>query len=151
MLTRTSTIGTLLVGGANGRRERAAPPPALAALSASIDALLRTRAPLETGALAAHRLGDTILGYGLPDLGTHDPETPRGRAAIGQAVVAAIRRFEPNLGDVSLAQVRQGPGLSLLIELRGTLRGGVQPQAVSIRAQLDRGRSLTALRCESMR
>jgi predicted component of type VI protein secretion system len=124
---------------------------ALATLSASIAALLRTRAPHEPGALAAQGLGDTILGYGIPDLGAHDPETPRGRAAIGQAVVAAIRRFEPSLGDVSLAQVRQGPGLSLLIELRGTLRGGAQPQAVAIRAQLDRGRSLAALRCETAR
>jgi predicted component of type VI protein secretion system len=150
MLTRTSAIGALLAVRAAGRSEGGASPP-LAALSASIAALLRTRAPHEAEALASRGLGDTILGYGVPDLGAYDPETPRGRAAIGQAVVSAIRRFEPSLGDVSLAQVRQGPGHSLLIELRGTLRGSAQPQAVAIRAQLDRSRSLAAIRCEPLR
>jgi predicted component of type VI protein secretion system len=122
-----------------------------AALSNSLATLLRTRAPYEPQDLHALGLDQSLLGYGLPDLSMHDPETPRGRAAIGQAVAAAIRRCEPRCAEVTLVEVRPAAGLGVTIEIRATLRESRDGPPVAIRAQLDRGRNLSALRCEPAR
>ncbi len=134
--------------GAAAAGSRHASAAAMTALSASIATLLRTRAPYEPETLARQGLADSILGYGMPDLGMHDPETPRGRAAIGNAVLSAIRRCEPRLDNVLLLNVRLAPSLALVVELRASLRGAQAARPLAIRAQLDRGRNLTNLRCE---
>lgn len=76
------------------------PQQMLSSIGRDLEDLLNTRATHQGIVATDSPLANTILTYGLPDIGSLESTGPRQRELMAAAVTAAIRIHEPRLVDV---------------------------------------------------
>lgn len=77
-------------------------------------------------------LARSLLGYGLPDLGHLNPNSPDQRQLLQQFVERAIRHFEPRLDQVRVVTMTtDAAGRGLRMTIQALLRVAPAPVPVS--------------------
>ncbi|MCR6632322.1 MAG: type VI secretion system baseplate subunit TssE [Magnetospirillum sp.] len=132
-----------LVDLAHGRRE---PHPFIlhdregckASVAFELERLLSTRVPVGMDELAGRER--STVDYGIPDGALTTPGDPEARARLALQVQAAIRAFEPRLGDPQVSvRLAAGRGDALVAEISGWLLMEGQREPVSFAVPLDGG------------
>lgn len=72
----------------------------LASVQAELRRLFNTRAPVAAAEL--RRWPRSVIDYGIPDFSTYSADGPEGHARFAREAEAAIRAFEPRLGNPSV-------------------------------------------------
>lgn len=78
-------------------------------LRRDLEGLLNGRRPYSPWLTRTPELGDSVLGFGLPDLSTEDFGTPAVRERIRRMIASCIRSYEPRLHRVEVELDAAGP------------------------------------------
>ena len=83
-------------------------------------------------------LEESLLAFGLPDLSAARLDEPRTRTGVRDAILDAIRRFEPRLTDVRV-EVEESvrPDRRVRFRIEGILRVEPEPQPFRAEPLLD--------------
>lgn len=85
----------------------------IAAVRADLEVLLNTRSSYTDVPAEYPETARSVLGYGLPDLTSMPSASDAERAALGDALAAAIARYEPRLRAVRVSLLDPGGGEGL--------------------------------------
>ncbi len=89
-----------------------------ASVRRDLEALLNTRRPWAAIPEGFAALRGSILAYGLPDFAAGAFNAPAQREALCREITAAIRRFEPRLGELVVTMVDRPDSLEPVLRLR---------------------------------
>jgi type VI secretion system protein ImpF len=110
-----------------------------------LETLLNTRNAFDDLPGTFVEANQSILTYGLPDLSTFAVASVQDQHQLRRAVEAAIARFEPRLGGVSVTVVTGSTGpRSLSLRVNARLLVDPAPEPVSFEVVMPRG----TLACE---
>jgi type VI secretion system protein ImpF len=99
----------------------------VAAVLRDLEDMLNTRPAYEGPADEYLEVQQSIVAFGLPDLGMFATSTADQRTAIGQALETVIQRFEPRLRDVSASLLEAGDSRSRTVRFRINAKLNMDP------------------------
>lgn len=95
-----------LMGGSGGGGIGALNPnsveAARLAVQRDLDALLNTRREERLVPSTFHESAKSLLNFGIPDFAVYNLKSPADQNRLRRAIEAAVREFEPRLGNVSV-------------------------------------------------
>jgi type VI secretion system protein ImpF len=83
-----------------------------------LEELLNTRQSHQGMPAEFQELGNSVLGYGFPDLTSLNAITPEQRDHVGRLLESVIGRFEPRLKDIRATLVDPGDGKERTVRFR---------------------------------
>jgi type VI secretion system protein ImpF len=109
------------------------------AVRRDLENLLNTRRRCLVLPPGCAELPQSLVSYGLPDLGDFGSAASAGAAGLCDAVVEAIRRFEPRCRDVQVSvagEAQSGEG-AVRLRIRATLDAEPAPEPMLFETTVD--------------